>query len=75
MSIEKAFGNLPVLEGRELPEGCVQTGMEPHICAHGLAVVCGIIDLVCGGCDDAEIEARSSHAPPEVGVAGRGNID
>lgn len=60
---------------RELPERGVLTGMKPEIGIHGLAVVCEVIDLVCGGCDDAEIEARSSHTPKEVRVAGRRNVE
>ena len=44
---------------------------KPEIGVHGLAIVREIVDSVRGRSYDPEIEARPSHAPPEIGVASR----
>jgi len=48
--------------------------VEAEVGVHGLAVVGEVVDAVGGGGDDAEVEAGASHPPPEVWVAGRGNV-
>ncbi len=59
----------------ELVQRGVLAGVEAEVGVHRRAVVGEVVDAVGGRGDDAEVEASASHPPPEVRVAGRGDVE
>lgn len=59
----KGFRHFAGVGTRKFVQRCVLAGMEPEIGVHSHAVVGVIEDLINRACDNAKIEACSTHAP------------